>query len=106
MRAEAVAGDAVQRWWRPIYAFELTAECALVWAIAIGDLMAGGGKIAAFVTGASSLLSVYWGARFGVLGVYVGGRSYEKAIAERAAPPVGQLAPSVIEQIVKAVKRR
>lgn len=48
MRAEAVAGDPVQRWWRPLYAFELTAECALVWAIAIGDLMAGGGKIAAF----------------------------------------------------------
>lgn len=105
MRTEATAGDVVQRWWRPIYAFELTLECALVWAIAIADLMAGSGKVAGFVAGASGLLGIYWGARFGVLGVYVGGRTVEKAVA-RDAPGGHTLTPAVIDAIAKAVKRR
>ena len=101
MRVEAVSGDAVQRWWRPLYAFELVAECAIVWALALYDLMAGGGKVANFVINSTGLLTVYWGARFGVLGVYVSGRTREKE-----ATITGQLAPAVIEQIVKALRRR
>jgi Holin of 3TMs, for gene-transfer release len=62
MRIEAASGDIVQRWWRPIYAFELTLECAICWALAIWDLAFGTGKIAAWAVNASGLLSVYWGA--------------------------------------------
>lgn len=99
MRIEAASGDIVQRWWRPIYAFELTLECAICWALAMWDLAFGAGKIAAWAVNASGLLSVYWGARFGVLGVYVNGRSREKE-----AVATGQLTPSMIDQIVKAVR--
>ncbi|MFM9449602.1 hypothetical protein, partial [Streptomyces acidiscabies] len=28
IRAELTSEDALQRWWRPLYAFELTFECA------------------------------------------------------------------------------
>ena len=38
MRIEAASGDIVQRWWRPVYAFELTLECAICWALAVWDL--------------------------------------------------------------------
>jgi hypothetical protein len=104
MRVEAAATDAVQRWWRPVYALELSVECVAVWTIAIADILWGGGKVAAFVLGAQSLLMTYWGARFGVLGVYVGGRTVEKVWGATDAAP--KLAPSVVEQIVKMVRRR
>lgn len=101
MRAEAANGDPVQRWWRPVYAFELTLECAICWALILWDIAFGGGKVAAFALNATGLLSVYWGARFGVLGVYVQGRSREKE-----ATVTGQLAPSIIDHIVKVVRKR
>ena len=47
------------------------------------------------------LLMVYFGARFGVLGVYVSGRSKEKQ-----ACATGQLAPSALEQLVKALVKK
>lgn len=101
MRAEAASDDLVQRWWRPAYALELTIECAIMWTIVMHDLLAGGQKLANFIPAISGLLSVYWGARFAVLGVYVQGRSREKE-----ATITGQLAPSIIDQIVKAVRRK
>ena len=52
-------------------------------------------------TQATALSLGYWGLRFAVLGVYVQGRSREKE-----ATITGQLTPSVIEQIVKAVRKR
>lgn len=109
MRAEATAADKLQRWWRPVYAFELTIECAAVWTIAIADILLGSGKISAFVIGASTLLSVYWGARFGVLGVYVGGRSYEKVAAGESADrsadrAADQLSPTLVNKIIKLVR--
>lgn len=100
-RSEIAASDPLQRWWRPVYAFELTAECAIVWAFALYDLMRGGNQVANFVITATPLLTIYWGARFGVLGVYVNGRTREKE-----ATATGRLAPSVIDAITKAVRRR
>ena len=55
----------------------------------------------AAATQATALLLGYWGLRFAVLGVYVQGRTREKE-----ATLTGQLAPSVLEQIVKAVRKR
>lgn len=101
MRAEALAGDPLQRWWRPAYAFELTIECAaffgvLIWSLGRGDA----GPLNA-ATNATGLLTLYWGARFAVLGVYVNGRTREK---EAAA--TGQPAPSVLDTVTRVIKGR
>ena len=101
MRAELAAGDPLQRWWRPIYALELTLECAVVWTIALYDFLAGDGKIATFLVQNSGLLITYWGARFAVLGVYVNGRTREKE-----ATLTGQIVPSILEKVVRPVLRR
>jgi hypothetical protein len=101
MRAELTAGDPLQRMWRPLYALELTAECAALAAVIIRDLWGGDTTVLTAATQATALLLGYWGLRFAVLGVYVQGRSREKE-----ATITGQLAPSVIEQVVRAVKRR
>ncbi len=97
-RAEIASGDLLQRWWRPVYALELSLlECpgfalTLLHALWVGHEAAINGF--ANLTG---LLVAYFGARFGVLGVYVSGRSREKQ-----ACSTGQVAPSVIEALVKA----
>ncbi len=49
----------------------------------------------------SGLFMAYFGARFGVLGVYVSSRSREKQ-----AVATGQPVPGVVEKVVKAVTRR
>jgi hypothetical protein len=100
MRAEAAAGDPVQRWWRPLYGFELTIECAAFWAVVVWALAAGDTGPLDAAVGATGLLSVYWGARFAVLGVYVNGRSREKEAALTGAP-----VPGVVGAVVKAVRR-
>lgn len=97
MRAELASGDRVQRWWRPIYALELTAECAAVWSIALYDLILGDGKIALLLAQNAGLLMTYWAARFAVLGVYVQGRTREKEAAI-----TGQLVPTIVEQLAKS----
>lgn len=86
MRSEAASADVVQRWWRPLYAFELVIECVGIWLIVLIDIHFSRGDIANFVIASQSLLTTYWMARFGVLGVYVGGRSIEKLYG--AASPV------------------
>lgn len=101
MRAEMASGDPLQRWWRPLYALELTVECAALAIVIIRDLWGGDTTVLTVATQATALLLGYWGLRFGVLGVYVQGRSREKE-----ATITGQLAPSVVEQIIKAVRKR
>lgn len=49
----------------------------------------------------TSLLMAYFGARFGVLGVYVSGRSREKQ-----ACATGQLSPSALDTILKALVKK
>ena len=49
----------------------------------------------------SALLMAYFGARFGVLGVYVTGRTREKE-----ASVTGTVSPSLISEIVKAVVKK
>ncbi|NVO17973.1 MAG: hypothetical protein HXX10_28465 [Rhodoplanes sp.] len=101
MRAEAAAGDPVQRWWRPLYAVELTLECAAFWLAVVRALLVGDAGPLNAAIGATGLLSVYWGARFAVLGVYVNGRSREKQAAL-----TGEAVPGVIGAVVKAVRGR
>jgi Holin of 3TMs, for gene-transfer release len=100
MRAEAVSDDPLQRWWRPLYALELSlVECPAFALTMLRALWTGhDAGIAGFAT-LSGLLIAYFGARFGVLGVYVAGRSREKQSAVTGEP-----AASLVAQVVKALR--
>ena len=92
-RAEMMSEDALQRWWRPLYALELSmVECPAFTATLLHALWSGH---AAGINGfgeLSGLLIAYFAARFGVLGVYVSGRSREK----RTAPPAATMADRLL----------
>ena len=100
-RAEIASDDLLQRWWRPLYALELSMiECPAFAATLLHALWTGhAAGIAGFAT-LSGLFMAYFGARFGVLGVYVSGRSREKQAAA-----TGQPVPGVVGQVVKAVTK-
>jgi len=102
MRAEASSGDVLQRWWRPLYALELSlVECPAFALTLLHALWTGhAAGINGFAT-LSGLLTAYFGARFGVLGVYVTGRTREKQ-----AMATGEAAPGFIGEVVKAVRGR
>lgn len=101
IRAEIASDDLVQRYWRPVYALELVAECAALWAILIHEFWTRDLQTINALIGASGLLIAYWGFRFGVLGVYVSGRTREKVSAV-----VGQDVPGAIGQLVKTVMKK
>lgn len=81
---------------------ELTAECAALFAVLvhgfwIKDLTAINAMI-----GATGLLVSYWGFRFGVLGVYISGRTREKMCMA-----TGQDVPGVLGGLLnKVVKKK
>lgn len=93
IRREMASGDVLQRWWRPIYAFELTLECALLWSAIVRGLWLGDVTAINAMIGATALLVAYWAFRFGVLGVYVHGRTQEK-LREAAGVVAGARLPS------------
>ena len=101
MRAEIASNDVVQRWWRPVYAFELTFECAALWTVLVHEFWTGDIQTINALVGATALFVTYWGFRFGVLGVYISGRTREKVCAA-----TGQDAPGVLEKLVRAVARK
>jgi len=101
IRAEIASDDLVQRWWRPVYAFELTLECAALWTVLVHEFWTGDVATINAMIGASALFVTYWGFRFGVLGVYISGRTREKVCAA-----TGQDAPGVVEKLVKAVVKK
>lgn len=101
-RAEIASGDPLQRWWRPIYALELSLlECPAFMATLLHELWFGHDAGINGLAGLSALLMAYFGARFGVLGVYVSGRSREKQ-----ASATGELPPSLIGDLLKALVKR
>ena len=102
MRAEAASGDPLQRWWRPIYALELSlVECPAFTATLLQALWSGHEAGINGFANLSGLLMAYFAARFGVLGVYVTGRTREKQTAV-----TGEAMPSIVGEVVKAVTRR
>ncbi len=101
IRAEIASADPVQKWWRPAYAFELTIECAALWVVLMHEFWTGDIQTINALVNATALLVTYWGFRFGVLGVYISGRTREKVSAA-----TGQDAPGVIEKLVKAVVKK
>ena len=98
-RAEIASDDLLQRIWRPVYALELSLlECpafalTLLHALWIGHEAGING-----FSNLSALLMAYFGARFGVLGVYVSGRTREKQ-----SGATGELSPPLIGELVKAL---
>lgn len=101
-RAEIASGDLLQRWWRPLYALELSLiECPAFSLTLLHALWTGfAPAINGFAT-LSGLLMTYFAARFGVLGVYVSGRTREKL-----ASATGEGVPGVVGQVVKAITKR
>ncbi len=101
-RAEAGSGDRLQRWWRPVYALELSLiECPAFAFTLLRALWFGHEPGINGFAALSALLITYFGARFGVLGVYVSGRSREKQAAT-----TGELSPSLISQALPALAKR
>lgn len=101
-RAEMASEDALQRWWRPLYALELTAECAALFAVLVRGFWIKDLSAINAMIGATGLLVSYWGFRFGVLGVYIGGRTREKMCLA-----TGQQVPSVLGSLLnKVVKKK
>jgi hypothetical protein len=102
MRAEAESEDLLQRWWRPIYALELSLlECPAFTATLLQALWGGQEATINGFASLSGLLIAYFGARFGVLGIYVNGRSREKE-----ALATGEVTPSILGEILKAVRKK
>ncbi|MDB5502154.1 MAG: hypothetical protein JWR89_2056 [Tardiphaga sp.] len=101
IRAEIASSDPVQKWWRPAYAFELTLECAVLWAVLMHEFWTGDIQTINALVNATALLVTYWGFRFGVLGVYISGRTREKVSAA-----TGQDAPGMVERLVKAAMKK
>ena len=102
MRSEAVSGDPLQRWWRPLYALELTLFECPAFAVVLGHgLWDGKTQIVEGLATLSGLIMTYMAARFAVLGVYVTGRSQEKQAAL-----TGEAVPSLVGQVVKAISKR
>jgi hypothetical protein len=102
MRAEAANEDTLQRWWRPLYALELSLlECPAFALTLLHALWSGHESGINGFANLSGLLMMYFGARFGVLGVYVSGRTREKQAAL-----TGEGMPSIVGSVVKAATRR
>ena len=101
-RAEMASGDLLQRLWRPIYALELSVfECPVFVTLLAHELWVGHEAGISGLANLSALLMAYFGARFGVLGVYVSGRSKEKQ-----AGVTGELPSSVIGDLLKTLVKK
>jgi hypothetical protein len=101
IRAELTSEDLIQRLWRPFYALELTLECGALWVVLVHEFWTGDMTAINALIGATGLLVSYWGFRFGVLGVYVSGRTREKLCLA-----TGQEIPGVLDTLVKAVVKK
>jgi hypothetical protein len=101
-RAEIASGDPLQRWWRPVFALELSlVECPGFAFTLLHALWTGHEPGINGFANLSALLMTYFGARFGVLGVYVSGRTREKQ-----ANATGEVSPSLVGEVVKAVLKK
>jgi hypothetical protein len=80
---------------------ELTFECAALWTVLVHEFWTGDIQTINALIGATTLLATYWGFRFGVLGVYISGRTREKVSAA-----TGEDTPGILERVVKAVVKK
>ena len=98
-RAEIASDDMLQRWWRPLFALELSLlECPAFAFTLLHALWTGHEAGINGFANLSALLMTYFGGRLGVLGVYMSGRTKEKQ-----ASMTGELPPTLIGELLKAV---
>jgi hypothetical protein len=99
-RAEMASTDPLQRCWRPMYALELSmVECPAFVIVMLHALWTGHVAGIDGFGNLSGLLMTYFAARFGVLGVYVNGRTREKLAGSTSSG-------GVIGQVVKAITKK
>jgi hypothetical protein len=82
--ARAASGDGLLGQWRGFHAWELTIECPFWSACFIYGIMFGSGSVINELSLATPILTIYFGARFGVLGVHVWQGSNERQAAIKA----------------------
>lgn len=82
-------------------AVELTFECGALWVVLVHEFWTGDMTAINALIGATGLLVSYWGFRFGVLGVYMSGRTREKVCAA-----TGQNDPGILGKLVKTVAKK
>ena len=101
-RAEIASDDPLQRWWRPLYALELSLlECPAFAITVLHALWIGHDTGINGFASLTALFMAYFGARFGVLGVYVTGRTREKQ-----ASASGELPPTLLGELLKIVTNK
>ena len=101
-RAEIASDDPLQRWWRPLYALELSLlECPAFAITVLHALWIGHDTGINGFASLTALFVAYFGARFGVLGVYVTGRTREKQTSAS-----GELPPSLLGALLKVVTNK
>ena len=101
-RAEMVSNEFLQRIWRPLHALELSlVECPLFSFTLLHALWTGSPASIAGFASLSGLLMAYFGARFGVLGVYVTSRSREKLAAT-----TGEISPGLMVDLTKILLKK
>ncbi|HEX7884281.1 MAG TPA: hypothetical protein VF499_16260 [Afipia sp.] len=82
---------------------ELTLECAALWIVLVHEFWTGDMTAINALIGATGLLVSYWGFRFGVLGVYMSGRTREKVCAATGQDTPDPFGKGVLGKLVKAV---
>lgn len=99
MQAEVAKG---QPWyaWRNLWGYSVAVECATVGAIIIKDLATGDASAVTVFLSASGFFYTWYGMRIGVLGYIFRGASNEKIAAVTGG------APSIVKQIINAVKKK
>ena len=101
-RAEIASEDILQRWWRPIFALELSLiECPAFSVTLLHALWTGFEPAISGFGNLSGLLMAYFGARFGILGIYVNGRNKQKLTLAN-----GGTVPGVIAELSKVLLKK
>jgi hypothetical protein len=100
MRAELAAG---RPWyhWRNLWGYSLLAQCSAASSMFAWFLLRSDVQMLGVLAQHSGMLIAYFGMQLTVLGVTANASAREKTAAV-----TGQLAPSVIDQIIKAVRRK
>ncbi|MGZ8390341.1 MAG: hypothetical protein ACXWVL_07080 [Rhodoplanes sp.] len=100
MRAELAAGRPWHHW-RNLWGYSCVAQVSVASALFAWFMASGNWQAMNALAQHSGMLLTYFGMQLSVLGVVTNASAREKTTAV-----TGQLAPSVIEQIVKAVRKK
>lgn len=88
--------------WRPLFAYQTLLECTVMGGIAAHELWTGDSGTVNQILAFQGFLTWYMGMKFALLGVYAGGRSYEKA--NGAGDPTAAIMPSWVKALIDTVR--